>query len=223
MATELADGLWWFELGSVNAFLADDDGELTLVDAGTPFDSGDIARGVSDAGYSINDIDRVLVTHYDFDHVGALSRLPIDAPVFVGKADAPVLSGTKAPNWRNHKGALQRVAGSLVSAPKNELYSVEDSDEIGSFTAYTTPGHSPGHIVYVSDTLDVAFLGDLVQESHGELKASSWVISYDTDAVRDSIVSLAERAPDFEVAAMGHGVPFIRGGSERLRELAETL
>lgn len=223
MATELADGLWWFDLGGVNAYLAVDDGELTLVDAGTPFDSGDIARGVSDAGYSINDIDRVLVTHFDFDHVGALSRLPIDAPIYIGAADAPVLTGTGTPDWRNHKGALQRVAASFVSSPHNSIHPVEDGAEIGSFTAYTTPGHSPGHIVYVSDDLKVAFFGDLVQESHGKLNPSSWAISYDTDVVRDSIVSLAERAPDFEVAAMGHGVPFIRDGSERLRELAETL
>ncbi|WP_049969692.1 MBL fold metallo-hydrolase [Haladaptatus cibarius] len=223
MATELADGLWWFDLGRVNAFLADDDGDLTLVDAGTPFDSGDIARGVNEAGYSVNDIDRVLVTHYDFDHVGALSRLASEAPVFVGKADAPILSGTETPDWQNHKGAFQRAAGSLVSAPENDIRPVEDENEIGSFTAYTTPGHSPGHVVYVSEKLDAAFFGDLVMESHGKLKPSSWAMSYDTDDVRDSIVSLAERAPDFEVAGMGHGVPFIRDGSERLRELAKML
>ncbi|GAA0226893.1 MBL fold metallo-hydrolase [Haladaptatus pallidirubidus] len=223
MATELADGLWWFDLGNVNSFLADDDGDLTLIDAGTPFDSGDIARGVSEAGYSVDDIDRVLLTHYDFDHVGALARLPFEAPVFAGKADAPILSGSETPDWRNHKGALQRVVGSLVSAPESEIRSVEDGDEIGSFTAYSTPGHSPGHIAYISEPLGVAFLGDLVMESHGELKPSSWAMSYDTDDVRDSIVSLAERAPDFEVVGMGHGVPFVRDGSARLQELAERL
>ncbi|WP_227353362.1 MBL fold metallo-hydrolase [Haladaptatus salinisoli] len=223
MATELADGLWWFDLGSVNCYLADDGGDLTLVDAGTPFDRGDIARGVKDAGYGLDAIDRVLVTHFDFDHVGALSRLPIDAPVYVGAEDAPYLSGVKSPTWRNHKGALQRVARTLLSPPEGPVRPVEDGDEVGSFAAYATPGHSPGHTVFVSDELGVAFLGDLVIESHGKLEASKWVVSYDTDEVRDSIVTLAEQAPAFDVAAMGHGVPFIRDGSERLRELAETL
>ncbi len=222
MATELADGLWWFDLGSVNCYLADDDGDLTLVDAGTPFDSSDIAHAVGEAGFSLTDIDCVLVTHYDFDHVGSLARLPIDTPVYVGERDANLLSGTETPDWRNHKGALQRVASPLLSSP-GDIRPVEDGDEIGSFTAYATPGHSPGHVVYVSDDLGVAFLGDLVTEGHGKLNASSWAISYDTDDVRDSIVSFAERTPAFEVAAMGHGVPFIRDGSDRLRELAETL
>ncbi|WP_458209639.1 MBL fold metallo-hydrolase [Haladaptatus sp. NG-SE-30] len=223
MATELTDDLWWFELGSVNCYLADDGGDLTLVDAGTPFDRGDIAHGVKDAGYSLDAIDRVLVTHFDFDHVGTLARLPIDAPIFVGTADAPLLSGEETPNWRNHKGALQRVVRPLLSPPDSDIRPVEDGDEVGSFTAYATPGHSPGHVVYVSEKLGVAFLGDLVHEDRGKLEPSSWVMSYDTDEVRDSIVTLAEQTPDFEVAAMGHGVPFIRDGSERLRELAERL
>jgi glyoxylase-like metal-dependent hydrolase (beta-lactamase superfamily II) len=215
MVTQLADDVWWLDLGSVNCYLADDGGDLTLVDAGTPFDSGDIMRGVREAGYSINDVDRVLLTHYDFDHVGSLARLPFDAPIHVGEADAPLLSGADAPDWHNHKGALQR--------PDEGVRPVEDGDEIGSFTAYATPGHSPGHMAYVSESLDVAFLGDLVRESHGKLEASSWAISYDTEAVHDSILSLVSRMPDFDVAAMGHGVPFLRDGSERLRELADSL
>ncbi|WP_458185048.1 MBL fold metallo-hydrolase [Haladaptatus sp. NG-WS-4] len=223
MATELADGLWWLNLGSVNCYLADDGGDLTLVDAGTPFHRGDIAHGVKDAGYSVDDVDRVLVTHYDFDHVGALPRLPLDAPVFVGEADAPLLTGERAPGWGNHKGALQRVTRPFLSRPDGPVRSIHDADEIGSFTAYATPGHSPGHVVYVSEALDVAFLGDLVHENRGKLEASRWIVSYDTDTVRDSIVTLAEQTPEFAVAAMGHGVPFVRDGSDRLRELAATL
>ncbi len=223
MVTQLADDVWWLDLGSVNCYLADDGGDLTLVDAGTPFDSGDIMRGVREAGYSINDVDRVLITHYDLDHVGSLARLPFDAPIHVGEADAPLLSGADAPDWHNHKGAFQLATRPLLTSPDEEVIAVEDGDEIGSFTAYATPGHSPGHMAYVSESLDVAFLGDLVFEDHGKLTASAWAMSYDTEAVRDSIVSLESRTPDFEVAAMGHGVPFLRDGSERLRELADSL
>ncbi|ODR82202.1 MBL fold hydrolase [Haladaptatus sp. W1] len=223
MVTQLADDVWWLDLGSVNCYLADDGGDLTLVDAGTPFDSGDIMRGVREVGYSINDVDRVLLTHYDFDHVGSLARLPLNAPVYAGAADAPLLSRADAPDWHNHKGALQRVTRPLLSSPDEEVRPIEDGDEIGSFTAYATPGHSPGHTAYVSESLSVAFLGDLVRENHGKLEPSSWAISYDTEAVYDSIVSLDSRTPEFEVAAMGHGVPFLREGSERLRELVASM
>ncbi|WP_327053230.1 MBL fold metallo-hydrolase [Halomicrococcus gelatinilyticus] len=224
MATELAAGVWWLDLGNVNCYLADDDDTLTLVDAGTPFDRRDVTTGVRDAGYGVSDIERVLVTHYDFDHVGALARLPdLDATVHVGDPDAAFLTGERRPDWHNHKGALQRATGPLLSTPDLPVEVVADGDEVGSFTAYHAPGHTPGHVVYVSEALDVAFLGDLVRERDGELAASPWVVSYDTDAVTESVRSLADRLPAFSVAAMGHGVPFVRDGSERLADLAARL
>ncbi|UPW01152.1 MBL fold metallo-hydrolase [Halorussus gelatinilyticus] len=216
-------GVWWLDLGGVNAYLADDDGDLVLVDAGTPRDAADLRDGIREAGYRVSDVARVLVTHYDVDHVGGLSKLGLDAPVYVGRADAEILAGQRKPSARNHKGLLQRVTNPLVSVPDLSIRPVEDGDEIGSFTAYHTPGHSPGHTVYVADSPSVAFLGDLVREADGRLEASPWVTSYDTDEVARSIRQLADDAPDFEMAAMGHGTPIMRRGSERLRELADRL
>ncbi|WP_128476439.1 MBL fold metallo-hydrolase [Halorussus pelagicus] len=216
-------GVWWLDLGSVNAYLADDGGDLVLVDAGTPRNAGDIRDGIRKAGYHVSDVARVLVTHYDVDHVGALSKLGLDAPVYVGRADAEILAGQRKPSARNHKGLLQRAADALVSVPDLPIRPVEDGDQIGGFTAYHTPGHSPGHTAYVAESPSVAFLGDLVREEGGKLETSPWAISYDTGEVARSVRRLSDTAPDFEVAAMGHGTPIMRGGSERLRELAERV
>ena len=221
--------VWWLDLGGVNAYLADDGGDLVLVDAGTPRDAADVREAVRDAGHHVSDVARVFVTHYDLDHVGALSKLNLDAPVYAGRADAQLLAGRRKPDWRNHKGLLQRVTAPLVSPPDLPIRPVEDGDRIGGFTAYHTPGHSPGHTAYVAGGSDpeaapsAAFLGDLVRESDGRLEASPWPISYDTDEVARSIRRLADRAPDFEVAAMGHGTPIMRNGGRRLRELADRV
>jgi glyoxylase-like metal-dependent hydrolase (beta-lactamase superfamily II) len=94
---------------------------------------------------------------------------------------------------------------------------------MGSFTASHTPGHTPGHTAFVSEALSAAFVGDLVFEGDGELSASPWLLSTDTDAARESVRELAERAPDVEILGMGHGVPFVRDGGERLAELADAL
>ncbi|MFC7082456.1 MBL fold metallo-hydrolase [Halorussus caseinilyticus] len=216
-------GVWWLDLGGVNAYLADDYGDLVLVDAGTPRDADDIRRGIREAGYRVSDVARVLVTHYDLDHVGALSKLGIDAPVYVGRADAEILAGRRKPDWRNHKGLLQRATDPFVSTPDRPVRPVEDRDEIGGFTAYHAPGHTPGHTVYVAESPSVAFLGDLVRETGGRLEASPWAISYDTNEVKQSIRRVVRAAPDFEMAAMGHGTPIMRHGSDRLRELANRL
>lgn len=241
MVTELGPGVWWLDLGSVNAYLVDDPGSetggggedgaaggsdergLTLIDAGTPRDAGTIAREITAAGHAVGDVDRVLITHYDVDHVGALSRLRgLDCPVFVGAADAGILRG-EHPNWANHKGALQFVADLLVREPNLAVRPIEDGTRVGGFRAYHTPGHTPGHVTYVNEARSAAFLGDLVMEREGELRPSPWVISYDTGEVAGSIAALANRVGEFEICGMGHGVPFVRGGSDRLRECAERV
>jgi len=136
-------GIWWLDLGRVNAYLVEDGEDLVLVDAGTPRDAGAIARGIRDAGHAVRDVDRILVTHYDLDHVGALGKLGLDVPVYVGREDAAVLAGQDRPDWRNHKGLLQRVTQPLVVAPGVPIRPVDDGDETGGFAAYHTPGHSP--------------------------------------------------------------------------------
>jgi glyoxylase-like metal-dependent hydrolase (beta-lactamase superfamily II) len=224
MATELADGVWRFELRGVNAYLVDDD-VPTLVDAGTPWDEAAVREGLADAGIDVADIGRVLLTHYDLDHVGTLAALTpeLDATVYAGAFDAAILRGERSPPLRNHKGALQRLTGLFTTLPDLEVDAVVDGERIGSFTAYHTPGHTPGHVAYVSEALSVALLGDLVSESNGALEPSEWLISYDTDRVLDSIRDLAERAPPFEVACVGHGDPITSGGDAALDALAREI
>ena len=222
MATELADGVWWLSLRGVNAYFVVDD-VPTLVDAGTPFDAAAIEAELDECGYALGDVERVLLTHYDFDHVGALSKLALDATVYAGRADAALLTGASRPPWRNHKGALQRATGPFVGAPDLPVEALVDGDEVGSFRAYHTPGHTPGHTAFVSAEHSAAFLGDLVFEGGGTLTPSPWLVSYDTARVEESVLDLTERAPGFEALGMGHGVPFLRDGDERLADLAASL
>ncbi|WP_435076312.1 MBL fold metallo-hydrolase [Halococcus sp. AFM35] len=220
MATELADGIHWFGLTGVNAYLVEDD-VLTLVDAGTPFDARAIENEIEDAGHAVADVERVLLTHYDFDHAGALARLPgLDATVRAGAADAAILTGERHPTLSTHKGLLQRVTKPFVRSPNSPVEPIADGEQVGSFTAYHTPGHTPGHTAFVSEEQSVGFLGDLVFEGGGTLTVSPWLVSYDTDEAEASVRSLAERAPAFDALGMGHGVPFVRDGDERLADLA---
>ncbi|MDZ7745438.1 MAG: MBL fold metallo-hydrolase [Halobacteriales archaeon] len=223
MVRKLREGVWQIECSGVNAYLADDDGTLTLVDAGTPRDEPTIRAAVTDIGYALADIERVLITHYDVDHVGALAALDLDAEMYIGAGDRGFLTGDEKPPFGNLKGAFQRVAGTVTTPPTGEVTGVADGDTIGSFTVYHTPGHTPGHVAYVSEALSVAFVGDLVRESDGSLGPSPKPVSYDTERVRDSIEYLADAEPAVEVLAMGHGVPFTRNGAVRLAELGERI
>ncbi|MEE6209071.1 MBL fold metallo-hydrolase [Salarchaeum sp. III] len=220
MVRELADGVWHIDLSGTNAYLVADDA-LTLVDAGMPWHADDIATAVADAGHAVSEVERVLLTHYDLDHVGGLPRLKgLDATVYAGERETDLVAGREKPSVFDRKGAFQRLTGLLTAPPSARVEPVRDGDTIGSFTAYHTPGHTPGHVAYVSEQLGVAFLGDLVRESGGELEPSPWYLSHDTDDVRASIRDLADRAPDFDIACIGHGTPLLEGGRDALRRLA---
>jgi glyoxylase-like metal-dependent hydrolase (beta-lactamase superfamily II) len=233
MPRRLAEGVWLLNLGLVEpvdsyAYLVDDpdDGSVTLVDTGLflnrPTLSGELAG--AGEGYTLADIDRVLVTHYDLDHVGGLRAFAgRDLPVYVGSDDAALLSGDADPPLLHHKGLFHRVARRLWRFPDVEVVPVADGTEVGGFRAYHTPGHNPGHTVYVHEGLGVAFLGDLVWGEDGALTTPIWLDSYDMDELAASVRDLAGRVGEFEVAAMGHGDPLTTGGRRALTDLAERV
>lgn len=226
MATTLPDGLHHVDCRTrdrPNAFLVDD-GAVTLVDAGWPGDEATVREAFREAGLALGDVDHVLLTHYDADHVGTLARLTpdLDAPIHVHVADAPYVAGERLPPWtaRNGLEALHRLYYRRLDLPDLPVRRLEDGDRVGGFRACHTPGHTPGHLVYVHEGLDVAFLGDLAWERGGSLHPSGRVTSYDPERVEESLRALLERIPDVEVVCPGHGRP-LSDGVDRLAALVE--
>ncbi|WP_254841284.1 MBL fold metallo-hydrolase [Natronomonas marina] len=225
MAREVTEGVHLLEVGwpepvGANAYLVDD-GDVTLVDAGLPIGRRPLSAELAAAGYGTDDLDRVLVTHYDIDHVGGLRHLGDDVPVFIGSADADLVRGAWSPPLFHHKGLFHRVIRRLFPLSGLDLHPVVDGDRIGGFRAVHTPGHNPGHTVFLHDDLGVAALGDLVWESDGRFVAPPWLDSYDTDLIRHSIARVARES--FQCACVGHGRPVARGADAVLRELAAEL
>lgn len=225
VARELREGVWLLELGLVpplasNAFLVDD-GTVTLVDTGLFVNRPALADELAAAGYAVGDVDRVLLTHYDIDHVGGLRALGAFAgPVYLGAADLALVRREVTPSPVSHKGLFHRAVRRVWDLAGVDLVGVEDGDTVGGFTAYHTPGHNPGHTVYVHADFGVAFLGDLVWESGGRLTTPEWFDSYDMDELRGSVRTLVERVPPFEIAAMAHGTPIALRGDDALADLA---
>ncbi len=224
MSTRLREGVWWIDATGVNAYLLEHEGTLSLIDTGTPLDARRVRTAIANAGFGIDDLDRLLLTHYDLDHVGSLGRLPTDVGIYIGREDAPYLIGEKRPPWRSIKGITQRATEPFVpTVPEERLTPVSDGERIGGFVAYHTPGHTPGHTVYVHEANSVAFLGDLVIELNGEVRPPPWFLSYEPGQLRRSIRAFSSRSPPFEAAAMGHGTPFPRNGDRLLTALARSF
>lgn len=224
MVTRLGEGVWWINLRGVNAFIVDDDGTLTLVDAGHPWSTNSIAAAITAVGGTVSEIERVLVTHYDIDHVGALGTFDtLDATVYIGRADAPFLRRERLPSLSSQKGVFQRAVDWLRSVPDLPVELLDDGDTVGSFTAYHTPGHTPGHTVFASEHHSAAFLGDLVMESDGTLVPTPWFICRNTAQNHAAIRHVEQRLGSFDIAAPGHGTPFTKGGDQQLADCVARL
>ena len=108
MTTQIRDGLWHVDcqtLDKPNVYIIDD-GDVTLVDAGWTGDEPTVREGLHTAGFQPAEIDRVLLTHYDPDHIGTLSRLTpeLDAPIYIHKMEAPYIAGDQLPPWTSRHG-----------------------------------------------------------------------------------------------------------------------
>jgi glyoxylase-like metal-dependent hydrolase (beta-lactamase superfamily II) len=233
MARRLDAGLWLLDLGLVpplatNVYLLDESlagggSELVLVDTGLPVNYPSIGSEFADAGYDPSDLDRVLLTHYDLDHVGGLRRLgPHEAPIHLGERDLALARGEWDPPWLHHKGTFHRLVRPLFDLSRFAVSPVADGERVGNFTAHHTPGHNPGHVVYVHEATETAFLGDLVWEEAGGYTTPFWLDSYDMRELRESVRAFAA-ATEFERGLVGHGEPVLAGASGRLRELADGL
>lgn len=226
MVTKVTDGVWCIDcrtLDMPNVYVVDD-GDCTLVDAGWPGDEETVRTGLHDAGFSLEDVDRVLLTHYDADHVGTLARLTpdLDAPVYVHEAERAYVAGERLPPWfaRNGLEILHRLYYRRLTLPDLPVEPVRDGDVIGGFRAHHTPGHTPGHTVYTHEGHDAVFLGDLAYAIDDHLSASGRVTSYDVEQVEASTRTLLDRLTDVTHACPGHGPP-LGGGYQRLSELVD--
>lgn len=229
MAERLAEGVWLLDVGlfapvDTNAYLIDD-GEVTLIDTGLWVNRPSLRSEVADAGYGPGDIDRVLLTHYDLDHTTGLRELrpEFDGPVYLGEADYDIVTRRSSPPLLHHKGLFHRVSRRLFPLPRDaDVRPVADGERVGNFTAYHTPGHNPGHTVFVHDS-GAAFVGDLLWENDGRLRYPVLADSYSTRELRASVIDLVGRTGPFELLAMAHGRPIREGGYAALRSYAGSL
>lgn len=174
-----------YAVGPVNAYLIEAE-PLTLVDAGinTPDAQNALALALAGAGYFVEALERILVTHAHPDHYGLIPYLQeaSGATVFFPEREIArvrdkqmlfevgrLLVEAGMPLELLFKMDQQRKKDPRARLPHEEVVPVVDGDTFAFTTqddrafelqALLMPGHTGGHVVYFDHDSKTMFAGD---------------------------------------------------------------
>ena len=223
---KIGDGLTEVPLRGVNVFLlADGSGGLVLFDAGFPTSERAIEAAVEALGHDLTDIRHIFVSHSHGDHTGALAHLKArsGASVYMHRLEASLVAkGRAATHLTAGPGFLSRrmhrrlmnIVPPTVAAVETDVL-VNDGDVLpiaGGIEVIHTPGHTPGHAVFLARESGAIFLGDAAANIYGLRPMSSHGDHWQAE---QSIRRVAQR--EFEVACFGHGTAIRRRASARFQ------
>lgn len=224
----VAEGVYRFGTKRINWYVVEEDGALTVVDAGLPGHWDLLVEGVDALGYTLSDIEAILVTHGDLDHVGFAEwlRKASGASVWIHPADikhANTMSRSLPPRdfvknlWRPATMSyfVEVVRSGVGSVPPLTEFEVfEDGDELdvpGHPTVIHVPGHTAGSSAFYLPDRGVLFCGDAlmtlnVRDGKSTPPTVLPPIHYDEEKAWSSIRKLE---PCGEVVLLsGHGEPW---------------
>ena len=221
---QLAPGVWRVPTAPrdlVNTFvLVDDDGQVTLVDAGTRRAPKAVMAGLAHIGVAPSDVTRLLVTHAHPDHVGGLAALRgrTGGTVAVHERDAAYVREGKGPVLdRSTLGGrlLRRNRGSTPTPVEEEIVDGQLLDVAGGLRVVHTPGHSPGHVSLLHEPTRVLITGDAIWNMLGRMSWSVAALCTDAALSRRTAQALGEL--EYDVAAFTHGPEIRDRARERVR------
>lgn len=131
------------------------DRRATVIDPGGDIPA--IRAALDEAGVSA---ERILLTHGHIDHAGGAAELAAALGVEVWGPDARdafLLAGLE------QQGRLFGIAGARAVTPDRWLAEGDEVSIAGEqFTVLHCPGHTPGHVVFVSPAARLAVVGDVL-------------------------------------------------------------
>jgi glyoxylase-like metal-dependent hydrolase (beta-lactamase superfamily II) len=218
-AVQLGPGVWRIPTTPwdlVNSFaFRDDDGQVTLVDAGIRSAPPRILAGLAQIGSAPQDVTRLILTHAHGDHAGGAerlrTRLGLDG-VTAHERDANYLRAGMSPaDDSTTTGRIVKRLGGFPAVPVvAELTDGQVVDVGGGLRVIHTPGHTPGHVSLLHESTSLLITGDAIWNVFG---ARTWpILALCTDVPMQLQTASVLGELDYDTVAFTHG-PEIRSGA----------
>ncbi|MGH2934400.1 MAG: MBL fold metallo-hydrolase [Gaiellaceae bacterium] len=232
----VADGVVRLGTELVNWYLLEEDGRVTVLDAGAPAYRPQLDRGLALLGRTTADVAAVILTHAHADHTGFAEplRTELGIPVYV-HADDQNLATTKKAFGKKERPVLPylrfghawKLLGHLAAAgvPKAiaEFTTFGDGDVLdvpGHPRVIHTPGHTTGHASFWIESSRTLAVGDLLCTRNPltggrgpQLMPQAFNLSSPT--MLDSLSQVEQL--DAATIVFGHGDPWTGGAAEAVR------
>jgi glyoxylase-like metal-dependent hydrolase (beta-lactamase superfamily II)/Flp pilus assembly protein TadG len=225
----VAEGVWVVQgwPGRCNVYLIEDDGGVTLFDAG----ARTMLRAVASAGAKLGGVRRVVLGHGHTDHRGVAPALGV--PVLCHADEIEDAEGSRDLNYwpegltdlPTPQRQIHRVLQRFVwdGGPAKIAGTVAEGDAIAGFRVVEIPGHAPGQIALWRESDRVALVSDgfYTLDMWGRDRAPALPDhNVDTEQARASLRKLAALEP--AAAWPGHAKPVtgdVRGQLEHAADI----
>jgi glyoxylase-like metal-dependent hydrolase (beta-lactamase superfamily II) len=199
----------------------------TLIDTGLPGQQDAIGTALAEAGVQVQDLKRIVLTHQDIDHVGALNSLvqASGARVLAHDLETPFIDGSEVPRFATpevlaRQPQLRQAVERFQPTPVDEaLRDGARLDVAGGVRVISTPGHTVGHVCLYLERSRTLVAGDALTAAEGRLLGPNPNATQDLPTAGASVRKLAELDPQTIVCY--HGGVVDDDASGQLRRLAE--
>ncbi len=173
---------------AIHPVILEDENEMILIDCGYPNFLSLMEEAALAEKINIKNLSKIIITHHDYDHMGALAEFKRKYPkvkVLASEEDAPYIDGSKkslrleqAENIYDSLSENEKVEADhfLIMIQSIESCNVDiklkDRDYFdccGGIEILATPGHMPGHISIYHKESKSLITGDALVVENGEL------------------------------------------------------
>ncbi|ANY65938.1 hypothetical protein BBD42_05260 [Paenibacillus sp. BIHB 4019] len=214
----LANGVWTI----TPTLISSEEGNL-LVDTGMPGMTQEMVSQMQAAGFSIDQLTGIVLTHQDIDHIGNVSQMLELKPgiaVYAHAADKPYIEGKLPLIKEPHK--MLEAFGTYEAASSDIVTDIvsdgEQLDFAEGIVVIHTPGHTPGHISLYDRATKTLIAGDAMVVRGDQLLGPNPMQTTDLDEAYQSLAKLA--AYDIEKIICFHGGVYDLNVNERIAAIA---